>query len=421
MANLDLLSNFSRVETPFIIAKMGGVSFGLYNKSARNIIDATGAYSRIVTDYPNFMQSLVVTKINGQVNTYTLTIKYGIRAGDDPNLLEKIFSRAKQDRRITLSYGDYSIPSFIYKEEECLITDIKSNFDIVNANIVYTIQAVSQCLALASGTYNFPARNAKPSDILKELLYNNKYGLLDVFPGMTQKDKVISKGLIASDDRIVRLESKNNMNIFNYMNYLVSCMSFIQDTRNVIKNGRYSLITVDDISNEFGGAYFKVVRTSKISKEYNSLDMYTIDVGYQGQNIVTGFTINDTQTYSILYDYAGKTQQSEYVYRIDDDGNMQTIYSPNVTRSSTLNKTTESDKTWWTNMTEYPINATIVLKGLLRPAILMTYIKLNVLFYGRKHISTGVYIVTKQVDQIDASGFRTTLNLLRVGGDSDDN
>ena len=418
--NIDLISSTSRVETPFIIAKIGGYSFGLYRKTTSKLSDNSGSYNGLLVDYPNYMQSLSVTKINGQVNTYTLTMTYAIRANDDPNLLERIFSTAKKDRKITLSYGDYSVPSFIYKEEECLITNITNNFNFNNSSITYTISAVSQCLSLSSGNYNFPARVAKPSDIIKEILYNNSYGILEVFPGMSDKQKVLSKGLIAGDDRSVRIDSKTNITVFNYLKYLVSCMSYVQDTPNsVLRTNKYSLLINDDTNNEWGGAYFKVVRTAKdINTNNNSLDLYEIDVGYQGQNIVTSFSLNDTQTYSILYDYANRINQSEYIYRIDDDGTIETTYSPNVTNSKQLNKTTEADKTWWSNMTEYPISVTLTLKGLLRPAVLMSYIKLNVLFYGRKHISSGIYVVTKQVDQVDMSGFRTTLTLLRVGGDT---
>ena len=72
---------------------------------------------------------------------------------------------------------------------------------------------------------------------------------------------------------------------------------------------------------------------------------------------------------------------------------------------------------YWTKITEYPISAVITLKGLLRPAILMTRVRLNVYFFGKKHISSGLYIVTKQVDRIDMNGYRTTLNLTRIRGD----
>lgn len=49
----------------------------------------------------------------------------------------------------------------------------------------------------------------------------------------------------------------------------------------------------------------------------------------------------------------------------------------------------------------------------------MTYVKLNVLFYGQKHIASGVYIITKQTDSVDDSGFKTALTMTRISGDVD--
>ena len=57
------------------------------------------------------------------------------------------------------------------------------------------------------------------------------------------------------------------------------------------------------------------------------------------------------------------------------------------------------------------------LKGLLRPAILMNYVRLYVLFFGKLHIHSGVYIITKQVDTINESGYMTTLNMVKVSND----
>lgn len=70
-------------------------------------------------------------------------------------------------------------------------------------------------------------------------------------------------------------------------------------------------------------------------------------------------------------------------------------------------------------MTEFPISASLQIKGLLRPQMLMNYIRVNVYFYGQKHISSGLYIITKQEDNIDMTGYKTTLTLLRIGGDED--
>ena len=99
----------------------------------------------------------------------------------------------------------------------------------------------------------------------------------------------------------------------------------------------------------------------------------------------------------------------------NDRGEIEEVYAPLLGTNNAQRQITEAEKTWWTKITEFPIKARITLKGLLRPAMLMTHIRLNVYFYGRKHLSSGLYIVTKQVDNIGSQGFRTSLSLLRVG------
>lgn len=64
-------------------------------------------------------------------------------------------------------------------------------------------------------------------------------------------------------------------------------------------------------------------------------------------------------------------------------------------------------------------NNTISVKGLVRSTMLMEYIRINALFYGQKHVSSGLYVVTAQEDSISKSGYRTTLTLLRIAGDDD--
>lgn len=418
---LELLSSTSYVETPFVIARVGEFSFGVYSKEVKNIIKNNLEYRALQVTYPNFVDSLTVTKINGTLNTYTLSLTYAITQGDDPNLIDKVFSKVKNDRTIILSYGDLSIPTYIYKEEEALITKVTNSINVNNSSITYQINCVSKALNLSAGTFSFPKLRMKPSDRIKEILYNNQYGLLDIFYGMRDKSKVLARSLILADDKIVDIEAKKSISPIEYLKYLVNCMISVQDVgNNVVNNSKYTLTIFDDIKNEFNGPYFKTIKISDTTNEQNSSDVYTIDIGYPGQNIVTSFSVNDDETYSLLYDYSEKIDQSKYIYRINNKGEMEQIYSPSLTNSEQLMKTTSADKTWWTQVTQYPITATLTIKGLLRPAILMTYIKINVWFYGRKHISSGTYIITKQQDTISASGYRTTLSLTRVQGDKYD-
>ena len=49
--------------------------------------------------------------------------------------------------------------------------------------------------------------------------------------------------------------------------------------------------------------------------------------------------------------------------------------------------------------------------------MLMSYIKVNALFYGERDMASGLYVVTAQEDSISGSGYTTELTLLRVAGD----
>ena len=405
----NLVSIPTLVQSPFIIATIGGITFGSYSGNQRTRVT-----------YPNFMKSISIQKVNGTVNTYTLQFQYQVRPGEDPNLLDKIFSRATKDRKIILQYGDWNAPTYIYKEEECIITNITSRLNMNNSSIDYTLNCTSDAIGLNSTTFNFPARNAKPSDVLKGLVSNAKYGLKQVFTGMNNSSAVLSNNLIASNDKKVSLLAQTNTTVLNYMNYLVDSMiSNSTPEDSAISDSKYFLTIHDDFSNELGGTYFKVDEVSKNTKTIKSTDTYALDINYPGDNFVTNFTVNNDQSWAILYEYSESVKQEQYTYNIMDDGSIATTYTPSLVKSDYSNTISPAKSSWWTLMTEFPVEATLTIKGLTRPSMLMTYVKVNVWFAGGiKHISSGTYIITKQIDEISSSGYTTTLTLLRVQGDT---
>jgi hypothetical protein len=97
---------------------------------------------------------------------------------------------------------------------------------------------------------------------------------------------------------------------------------------------------------------------------------------------------------------------------------MNAVWSPAITSKNSGFMTGPEDIVWWTKMTKYPIKASITINGLLRPAMLMTYVRLNVIFPGgNKHVASGLYLVTEQKDRIDGSaGYKTTLQLTKIAG-----
>lgn len=418
MSSVNLLGFTTRVETPFVKVTIGDYTFGVFeNQDLRRGTDEFGVFRLQKIKYPNFIQSLNITKINGRVNRYTLIIDYAITQNNDPNFFERVFSSVSNTRKIVFSYGDISAPSYIYRDEQAIITSITSQFNSGGnsggSRIQYTINAVSSAMLSMSGSFTFAGRTAKPSDVILELLYQERYGLLELFPGMRDRGTVLTKGLVASNDISVPLKSKPAMSPLEYLNYLVNSMTTGEVS--LQKNTIFSMVIVDDTSGEFDGPYFKVV---PVSKSKDDLQTYEIDIGYPSQNLVTEFSVDNNLTYSLFYNYQQQINDAEYVQRIDDSGKLVDVYFPVIASKTEDFIIGESDKTWWTKVTEYPITASITLKGLIRPALLMTRVRLNVFYYGRKHISSGLYIVTAQEDSINDRGYRTTLKITRISPDT---
>lgn len=424
--NVSLMSAPNRVEVPFIKVQIGTYVFGVYHKTAVKMYDEQGFFKAQKIVYPNYVKSLTVRKINGQVNTYTLVLQYPITQNDDPNFFEKVFSSVSKTRKIVFSYGDMALPSYIYRDEQAIITSVKSSFNIQNAFnsvIQYTVQAVSSAALGTSGTYNFITQGKrKPSDEIKKILYNPTYGLQELFYGMNDRAAVEAAGLIPGDDREVELEAKLNISALDYISYLVSCMIPADGPYSNKLKDIYLLVIRDDTSYDdlgtretLGGPYFKIIRNNHT---VDHSDAYELDIGYPSNNIVIAFNVQNDENYSIYYNWNKEISTEYYVRRLDDEGRWEDVYAPTISSRNSLHKNRPNDSTYWTKVTEYPIKATVTLKGLLRPAILMTYVRLNVIFPGgKKHITSGLYIVTEQTDSISENGYTTTLSLVRVGSD----
>ncbi len=420
----SLLSSGARVQVPWIKVSIGEYTFGVFSRTQVEKPSEDNFYSGTYhVQYPNFVQSLEITKINGQVNQYTLSLSYPVTQTDDPNFFEKVFSSVSKTRKIVFSYGDMSMPTYIYREEEAIITKVTSNFQLQGGIINYTVSAVSSAALNYGGSWTFQGGNFRPSERIKAIFKNNKYGLSRLFTGMNNNNLDY---LIPSDDRAVDIEPKRNISAIDYITYLVSCM--IPESFTLAQHAStdiYVLTMHDDTTfdDEYrdtvveSGSYFKIER---VSYKTNKSDALQIDIGFGNTGtIVTQFQVTDDENYSLLYDYNNKLELDPYVKRLDKNGNWIDVWAPTVTSKNNDFITKPSDITWWTKVTKYPIKATITVQGLLRPAILMSYVRLNVIFVGgRKHISSGLYLVTQQKDRIDSNGYRTTLSLTKISGDN---
>lgn len=428
----SLLSSNARISAPFIKVTIGDYTFGVFSRSERQLLKQGDFYKAYDIKYPNYIKSLAVTKINGQVNQYTLTIVYPVTTNDDPNFFEKVFSSVGNTRKIIFTYGDATKPAFIYKDEEAIITKVNTSFGgfqggQFNGVLTYTVSATSSAALGTASTIQRPSDGAyhKPSDLIKAMFRDPSTGLRDVFTGMNvgNLDK-----LIAGDDQAVKLDSKLNISALDYLSYLVSCMIPNGSINAQLANDIYILTIHDDTiyddllqegNRQLSGPYFQVTKTSYRTKH---ADAYQIDIGSpNSKDLILSFSVDDNENYSLYYDYQGKLNDQKYKKVVNRFGQIVDMYAPSATSKNKNFETNAQDRSWWTKITKFPISASITLRGLLRPAQLMTYVRINMIFpgTGKKHISSGLYIVTKQLDKIDEQGYTTTLNMTKIAGDTE--
>lgn len=418
----SLLSSQARIQAPWVKVTIGDFTFGVFDHQTKAKTDSEDFYESYDVQYPNYIQSLNITKINGQVNQYTLVIIYPIRPQDDPNFFEKVFSSVSTSRKIIFSYGDSMQPAYIYKNEEALITKVAQQFNLEQCTITYTVNAVSTAIKGRVGNFTFVNSEPKiPSEEIKKVFKNPKYGLQGIFTGMNDSN---IDYLIEGGDKEVMIYTKTNISPIDYISYLVSCMIPDGSTTNNLSKDIYILTLHDDTvydgamenNVEITGPYFRVSKTSYAAEQ---TDAYEVDIGYNTSTIVTTFSVEKNENYSIYYDYSEDLYPEKYTRRLNDQGKWEDVYAPTFTSGNDLYQTNAKDIIWYTKLTKYPISATVTIQGLLRPATLMQYLRLNVIFPGgHKHIASGLYIVTKQVDNISMQGYRTTLSLTKISGDS---
>lgn len=392
--------NISRylVEAPFVEVKIGGVTIGSYKGN--------------LDKFPNYIDNLSVTKTNGTINQYSIQFVHQIRVGDDPNLLDKVFAR-NQFNKITISYGDTDTGQ-MFKDINAIITNVTMNRDYASAKITYNVEATSAGSYITAHAMNFPAVTDKPSNVIRRMLYSSPLSeeFKQAFPGMASRTVVESKGLIPTNDKVLNIEAKLNTDPITYLNYLVSCMSNEKEKDNtVLRGSTYFIFYKDD---QKDGATFEIqeIQKTTASNVYNSV--YEVTVGYPDINNIFSFSVSHDNAWSIMYNKnISSSSAEEYVYTIENNGDISKYYSPNLNGGA--RQLGEREKNWWSYMVGFPINGTLTMRGLLRPAFLTNYIKINVVFYGQKHITSGLYAITEQKDTLNGSGFRTTFSLVRIG------
>lgn len=394
-AKSSLLSFPTYVEAPTILLDFNGIKIGGYGNKG--------------DIYPNYISGMTVEKVNGKINNYTINLTYQIRPGEDPNFIDKLISRTGYRNPLKIIYGDSMYEGGYFKDEELVITNVTHNEDISSYKINYIITAISSIGISKTAFKNFTSTSSKPSTEIYNLLYTSGEAsntLLSMFPGMQNRTLVSSYNLIPTTDSVINISSMTNVSPISRLSYLTAAMTSESGSKS-----SYFLTYNDTKNNPLGGAYFKITEVTKTDLNSVNSAVYTLDVGYPSDNNITNFSINTQDYWSLVYQNTGQLKTWEY--GIDDDGKI-TAEEVNLLNKGAYGKNDLLSTKWWEEVTEYPISARVVIKGLLAPAMLMSYIYINTYFYGIKDMASGLYVVTAQKDSIQGSGYTTELTLLRV-------
>ena len=114
---------------------------------------------------------------------------------------------------------------------------------------------------------------------------------------MNSLTQVLNNNWIASNDKAVPVDAKENIDPLSYINYLVTCM--IAETNKddtVLLDSSYYLTIVDDAYGEQGGPYFTIKQISSSTKTIHNQDVYEVDVGYPSDAMVISFNIVDNNS-----------------------------------------------------------------------------------------------------------------------------
>lgn len=385
------------VEAPFIELDLGGYKIGSYGGN--------------LDIYPNYVSSLSVSKQNGIINQYTIQLIHQVRPGDDSNKLDELLSIVNYNK-IIIKYGDCNTGTY-FQDANAVITNVSMSRSYTNMNISYTIEATSAGELVRSYTTTFSAVVDRPSNIIRDMLYTPGTVsdiLLDAFPGMRNRTFVESNNLIPNNDHVVDLEAQRNVNVIDYLNYLVGNMSN-ETTSGILYDSLYYITFIDNDNNNPDGPYFKITEVKSDVDPFSVTDrIYDITVGY-ADDIIYSFSVDTTESWELLYKNSEKA--TEYFYTISNAGELTRTISPSLATS--LNSMCELSKNWWTQMVKFPVTAQLTIKGLIKPILLLDYINIDVMFYGIRHITSGVYAIIGQTDSLSGNGYTTTLSLVRVG------
>jgi hypothetical protein len=392
-------------------------------KKLQDTLNSNSAYSPFIefkvgnfvisTLRPEYIMSLQnVRNGSGYANTFTLSIAYTPLASclgsyTDADKIDKLLNSEDGNPTCTLRYGykypiELSSPTYSGRILDYTV-------DMRNGIIFYTITGYSsitdykEVKPTISPTDISSSSSERPTNIVK--IAFNKYlassGYKFEFGANTE-----------NTDNQIEIQSSSGVSIFQYFNTVLGQAVYSGDSSDT-KDSERSIYTfrIDDINKKF--IVYRISVSANIDKNvkfvFNWLSrdadlVISFQTEFKGavllaQKINTSYTNNNNTRYGI--DQKGDNITADMKTHQKASG------------SSSSSDSAESRKTWaQATLTSY--KATLTTLGIPAQIDISTVVKVVPLVYGKAHHTQGNYMITSITDNIDTSGFNTTLEMFKL-------
>lgn len=379
-------------------------------------LDIDTSSQNLYGNHANYMLSLENVKNgSGCVNSFTVSIAYVPKFGDDPDLIDKALSFS--DRKCTLQYG-YGVDDFHTDEYVGQILDY--SVEIRNNMLYYTITGYSSITPLIDSKLSFDAidstadsESRRPTVVAKNAIekYLTEYKISDYKVVVDDNVKDLAEDSI---------EAASDISLFDYVS---SILKLARDetqpnTEEVELNERITYTyTISDYNNSSG----KSINITKIDPSEEQSIKIIFNWMDKNDNLVIDFKTDFSGAILLNRNYVTQDGVSVDKYTINEKGEAEKVTTKvkesSYTSGSTSDKDASSTSYTWAEAVQHSYTATLSLVGIPCEIPLGTIIEVVPLIYGKPHHTQGRYMVTKTTDTLDSSGFRTTLEMFKLNAE----
>lgn len=359
----------------------------------------------------------------GSANQFSISIAYVPKPNQDPNLIDKALDGVTAKHlpcRLRYGYSGIKGYNLISQEYECEV--LGYTVSLRDSIIYYNITGVSYAMTLREKRYNFPAiPNLNPISFIK-VLFNGISAssfvssmIKPVFDLKVSGDfygdyKIEIADNASSYAEPMEFNAVQDVTVFQYLDTL---LLNIQDTDDPNAIYWYSLSDVR------GKKTITIHRTTVqvTSSQYNDFKtLFVFDWGGNHQNNKTNNLVKAFETeFKGELNIATSDEIIETRYGIDSSGNDVQIEGLEelVVGDYMKQDNTVTTRTWAKSL-DWAYNASMELEGIPADIPIGAVIEVNPMFYGQKHHTAGLYMITGAKCNITSGGFSTNLNLFKI-------